>query len=165
MWFWYFYYWLLACFHIFLFLIAIKIITKVKLKVIHTLFFIPFWNHPSSTSQKHPKNVLKRTCEYQGVRNTSFSENFAFVLNRWSLSCYVFSDNLMEDVDVRAIKRAFHLQAFFWLGLKTSLYFQQRSISEGVTEALVLWIISSWHASIKRLPSSMQFLALCRFVI
>ena len=27
-----------------------------------------------------------RTCAYQGVRNVSFLENFAYVLNEWSLS-------------------------------------------------------------------------------
>ena len=28
---------------------------------------------------------LVRSCAYQGVRNVSFSENFAYVLNEWSL--------------------------------------------------------------------------------
>ena len=27
-----------------------------------------------------------RTCAYQGVRNVSFSENFAYVLSGWSLT-------------------------------------------------------------------------------
>ena len=29
--------------------------------------------------------IIKRPCEYHGVRNVSFSENFMHVLNRWSL--------------------------------------------------------------------------------
>ena len=29
-----------------------------------------------------------RTCVYQGVRNVSFSENFAYVLNGWTLSLF-----------------------------------------------------------------------------
>ena len=29
--------------------------------------------------------IRTRTCAYQGVRNVSFSENFAYVLNEWSL--------------------------------------------------------------------------------
>ena len=39
--------------------------------------------------QNFPKNytlIRIRTCAYQGVRNISFSENFANVLNEWSLS-------------------------------------------------------------------------------
>ena len=29
--------------------------------------------------------ICKRLCAYQGVRNASFSKNFAYVLNEWSL--------------------------------------------------------------------------------
>ena len=29
--------------------------------------------------------IRTRTCEYQGVRNVSFSENFAYLLNGWTL--------------------------------------------------------------------------------
>ena len=29
--------------------------------------------------------IRTRTCTYQGVRNVSFSENFAYVVNEWSL--------------------------------------------------------------------------------
>ena len=29
--------------------------------------------------------IRTSTCAYQGVRNVSFSENFAYVLNEWSL--------------------------------------------------------------------------------
>ena len=31
-----------------------------------------------------------RTCAYQGVRNVSFSENFTYVLNGWTLTSYVW---------------------------------------------------------------------------
>ena len=34
--------------------------------------------------------IHTRTCVYQGVRNISFSENFTYVLNRWSLSLQLF---------------------------------------------------------------------------
>ena len=34
-------------------------------------------------TQDFPKNL--RTCAYHGVRNVSFSEKFAYVLNEWSL--------------------------------------------------------------------------------
>ena len=34
----------------------------------------------------HFSPTEKRMCAYQGVRNVSFSENFAYVLNGWSLS-------------------------------------------------------------------------------
>ena len=33
--------------------------------------------------------ISTRTCAYQGVRNVSFSENFAYVLNEWSLTDFV----------------------------------------------------------------------------
>ena len=34
----------------------------------------------------HFSPTEKRMCAFQGVRNVSFSENFAYVLNGWSLS-------------------------------------------------------------------------------
>ena len=34
----------------------------------------------------HFSPTEKRMCAYQGVRNVSFSENFAYVLNGWSIS-------------------------------------------------------------------------------
>ena len=34
----------------------------------------------------HFSPTEKRMCAYQGVRNVSFSENFAHVLNGWSIS-------------------------------------------------------------------------------
>ena len=49
-------------------------------------------DHPFSTYAKFSEKtniscrlIRTRTCAYQGVRNVSFSENFAFVLNKWSL--------------------------------------------------------------------------------
>ena len=35
-------------------------------------------------------------CAYQGVRNVSFSQNFAYVLNEWSLSGYCVKVNLLS---------------------------------------------------------------------
>ena len=32
--------------------------------------------------------IRTRTCAYQGVRNVSFSENFAYVLNGWPLTTF-----------------------------------------------------------------------------
>ena len=47
------------------------------------------------STQNFPKNShflplwYARTCAYQGVRNVSFSENFAYILNGWSpVSCF-----------------------------------------------------------------------------
>ena len=34
----------------------------------------------------HFSPTEKRMCAYQGVRNVSFSENFEYVLNGWSIS-------------------------------------------------------------------------------
>ena len=51
-----------------------------------------FCDHSFSTFAKFfQKNniyyplICKRTCAYQGVRNVTFSENFAYVSNEWSL--------------------------------------------------------------------------------
>ena len=41
-------------------------------------------NFPMSTIRGHPLRGHPRTCAYQRVRNVSFSENFAYVLNGWS---------------------------------------------------------------------------------
>ena len=43
--------------------------------------------HPLSTYAKFSEKLtfLIRTCAYQGVRNFSFSENSAYVLNGWAL--------------------------------------------------------------------------------
>ena len=56
--------------------------TKILLEVIHSV-----------RTQNFPKNyyssyllICTRTCVYQGVRNHSFTENFAYVLNEWSLT-------------------------------------------------------------------------------
>ena len=35
-----------------------------------------------------PWYALARTCACQGVKNVSFSENFVYVLNRWSLTVF-----------------------------------------------------------------------------
>ena len=54
----------------------------------------------SGSSIKHKRKIFRktnisnpliriRTCAYQGVRNVSFSENFAYLLNGWSLH-YIF---------------------------------------------------------------------------
>ena len=37
----------------------------------------------------HPL-IRTRTCAYQGVRNDSFSENFAYLLNEWFLTENLF---------------------------------------------------------------------------
>ena len=52
----------------------------------------PIRDHSFSTYAKFSEKtnvsyplIRTRTCAYQGVRNVSFSENFAYVLNEWSL--------------------------------------------------------------------------------
>ena len=49
-------------------------------------------DHSFSTYAKFPEEltfltpmIRKRMFEYQGVRNVKFAENFAYVLNEWSL--------------------------------------------------------------------------------
>ena len=38
----------------------------------------------ASTSPKAHPLLLTRLCAYQGVRNVSFSENFAHIMNEWT---------------------------------------------------------------------------------
>ena len=60
---------------------------------INACFFHPLFAKDVAMDQKHcklfrefsRKEFLIRTCAYQGVRNVSFSENFAYVLNGWPL--------------------------------------------------------------------------------
>ena len=56
------------------------------------LFSFGFRGHPFSTYTKFSEKLIfltplirTRTCTYQGVRNVTFSENFAYVLNGWPL--------------------------------------------------------------------------------
>ena len=47
---------------------------------------ITVWGHPFSTCAKFSEKLTfltSRTCVYQGVKNVSFSENLAYVLNEW----------------------------------------------------------------------------------
>lgn len=49
------------------------------------------WPSKSLVSlRSYPLSTYFRTCAYQGVRNNSFSENFEYELNKWSLKkmCY-----------------------------------------------------------------------------
>ena len=41
--------------------------------------------------------IRKRTCVYQGGRNISFSEHFAYVLNRWSKEIKQISTHLWRE--------------------------------------------------------------------
>ena len=50
------------------------------------------WSHPLSPYAKFSEKtniynslIRTRTCAYPGVRDVSFSENFAYVLNGWPL--------------------------------------------------------------------------------
>ena len=56
-------------------------------------FFIR--RHPLSTYAKFSEKLtflnLWDTCAHQGVRNVSFSENFAYVLNGWTLTTNQFA--------------------------------------------------------------------------
>ena len=46
--------------------------------------------------------IRTRSCAYQGVRNISFSKNFAYVLNKWSLisskKCQIFAMALYTTI-------------------------------------------------------------------
>ena len=55
-------------------------------------------------TQNFPKTNISdplihtRMCAYQGVRNVSFSENFAYVLNEWPLMDYIIFPRFYKDV-------------------------------------------------------------------
>ena len=59
--------------------------------------FDPKRGHPFSRYENFPKNYV-RTCTYQGVRNVSFSENFAYVLNGWSQNVFIWSFSVTSSV-------------------------------------------------------------------
>lgn len=42
--------------------------------------------HPLSTYKNIFRKTYIRTCAYQGIRNVGFAENFACLLNGWSLN-------------------------------------------------------------------------------
>ena len=47
------------------------------------------------TNSSHPL-IRTRTCTYQGGRNASFSENFAYVLNGWPVE-YIFPKKILAS--------------------------------------------------------------------
>ena len=53
------------------------------------------------TSISYPL-ILTRSCEYHGVRNVSFSEKFADVLNEWSLMCNI-SGSKEQEISLRPV--------------------------------------------------------------
>ena len=55
---------------------SILILTLESFKYVHKIF--------RKTNIPYPL-IRTRTCVYQGVRNVSFPESFAYVLNEWSL--------------------------------------------------------------------------------
>ena len=56
------------------------------------------------------KSFTTSTCAYQGVRNVSFSENFAYVLNKWSLLRFI---NLLQG-NVLFLYKTFSIFLFLW---------------------------------------------------
>ena len=49
--------------------------------------------------------IRTSTCAYQGVRNVSFSENFAYVLNGWLFMTfsYIFQETLLNYAKVNVL--------------------------------------------------------------
>ena len=49
--------------------------------------------------------IRTSTCAYQGVRNVSFSENFAYVLNGWLFMTfsYIFQETLLNHAKVNVL--------------------------------------------------------------
>ena len=78
--------------------------------------------------------IRSRTCVYQGLKNVSFSENFAYVLNEWSL-IFLNSANLL-NIKVESLSYlGSNILETFPLDLK-----QAKSLSEIKAE------IKKWNA-------------------
>ena len=65
--------------------------------------------HPLSTYKNIFRKTYIRTCAYQGIRNVGFSENFANVLNRWSL----ISSKQSHWLHLHCMKSV-QIRSFFW---------------------------------------------------
>ena len=72
-----------------------KLLLFLELLTVVTMSSLTIRNHSFSTYAKFSEKLtfltpwypMLRTCACQGVRNVSFSENFAYVLNEWFLRC------------------------------------------------------------------------------
>ena len=76
----------------------------------------------SGSSIKYLRKIFVRTCTYQGVRNVSFSENFAHVLNVWSLP----SIKIIDLVQITTIQFVSSVKKTFWITLLTNNHLQIR---------------------------------------
>ena len=56
--------------------------------------------------------IRTRTCPYQGVRNVSFSENFAYVLNEWSVNTFIFPDAYLGHCGISFLQKQTQSQMF-----------------------------------------------------
>ena len=63
-------------------IVRIRFARRLSLKMLISLILLV---HPLSTHAKFYEKLtfLTHWCAYQGAKNNSFSENFAYVLNRW----------------------------------------------------------------------------------
>ena len=90
---------------------------KICLWTIHAFYFWLNQSFPMiirlAQTQNFPKTnisyllICTRTCEYQGVRNVSFSENCACVLNEWSPEKATGSPKRVEALNSRITLAAF----------------------------------------------------------
>ena len=74
------------------------------------------------SSIKYVHKIFVRTCAYQGVRNVSFSENFAHVLNVWSLP----SVKVINLVQITKIRFVSSVKKTFWITLLSNNHLQIR---------------------------------------
>ena len=93
----------------------------------------------SNTFKKYFQKILSpnisypltstHTCAYQGIRNVSFSENFAYVLNEWSLYCQPILSHCSLFMPLNNIRKPL----IFW-------YF-----SEGIKQNIGLKLVQDTH--------------------
>ena len=61
-------------------------------------------------------------CAYQGIKNVSFLDNFAYVLNKWSRTCFRFAKLHKRDLEKQL--RSFHKYLVFDKNLSASSFLQ-----------------------------------------
>ena len=79
-------------------------ILEIRNTYVHKIFRKTYISYPL---------IQKRKCAYQGVRNVSFSENFANVLNEWFLSDRRLTENEIEQNITHCLKSV-QIRSYFW---------------------------------------------------
>ena len=113
-------------------------------------FITPWYAHARKTNISYPL-IRTRSCAYQGLRNVSFSENFAYVLSGWSLRT---EDELHKDL--ASCFQFSHSQIFsflfWWFSSKFCRVFVQN------TASLPPFRVRAYHFSVSSLKIMQSYM-------